>query len=495
MVRTMTSLLSLPPELIALIFQFLDNAEILATRVASKYLESSSLSYFGKHFFRKKGFLITTPSINVLKAIAAHEQIRKYVQHVWFNPDCYTYITPECSPEYGDDISRGDIRSEEVERRWRTYQAVQVDHRSLLYTAALEQELTKALRMLPNLEIIGMRRSEEHSPWGWRMLEEAIGEDPRKLGPIPSGPTKSLSGPTHLFLAITNALAKTNVKLNRFYTDAIEIDNIRRELLPQEKLGAAFQSLLYLEVNASRAWVEQKPSADYSTLSDEAEIGEGMLQLMQAMPNLLELGLQAFPDLKPRYVGNVRNGRHPESWQSSYPYLVFQKLVRNVELSHLTRLKLEKITTTQAMLQSFLTPCQSCLSSLKIRDIRLLWTKEEKRPWRPIFKFLRDRCTELIYILFYHLKYNDGGVAFVDRQLASAVYTGPAAGAIPAAPDAARGGAVFAEYSDIALEVVGQEEAKAKLDEIVDKHWYRSRLYSYPMDEEMWHTDTSDEEW
>jgi hypothetical protein len=30
---------------------------------------------------------------------------------------------------------------------------------------------------------------------------------------------------------------------------------------------------------------------------------------------------------------------------------------------------------------------------------------------------------------------------------------------------------------------------------LVNGHWYGRNLFSYEMDESLWHTDTSDEEW
>ena len=86
-----TTLLDLPPELIASTFSYLDDGGFFAARASVRHLERASFSTFGKRFFRKKGYMITTDSLDVLQNVSSHKELRSYVQHVWFNPDCYTF--------------------------------------------------------------------------------------------------------------------------------------------------------------------------------------------------------------------------------------------------------------------------------------------------------------------------------------------------------------------------------------------------------------------
>lgn len=157
-----------------------------------------------------------------------------------FNPDCYTFITPTCAPE--DDIDcddaendsedekieitqRVDLLSQEDRRKWEAYEEVMLDHESLLDNDAslLQSKLQSCLGQFPNLKILGMRRSEDHSPWGWRRLTDMIGEDPRVLGPIPTDTPNGLSSPTKLFNNIVSVVAATGIRLQRLYTDAVEV--------------------------------------------------------------------------------------------------------------------------------------------------------------------------------------------------------------------------------------------------------------------------------
>ena len=493
----MKTILELPAEIIASIFSHLENIEdVLTARLSNKYLERSSFPSFGKRYFRKKGYILTSPSLNVLKSIAYHEDLRKYVRHVWFNPDLYTFNTPRCVPEGDIDSDRElvEFQSAEQEGKFEAFDACIKDWHSLIYSSRLEYELTSAFAKLPNLEAVGMRRSEDHRPWGWQRLKDAVGEDPRILGPMPTRLAYTLSPPTYLFQAIINSLAATHVDVKRLYTDAIEIDNILPERLAQEKLDAACRSILYLEINVSKAPLVKSKTAHerYRVLGEKSDYGEGLLKLLKATPNLLELGLQIFRELQPP--------RHflqydPGGWRHFYTYIAFQNLANKVQLNHLTRLKLEKIDASPDTFKAFLRPSHSSLTSLKIRDTRLITYPEGDRPWQHVFIFLLDDCTNLSYLLLYHLMYEHGGISFVEdpstRAPGEEVF-----GSFNASPsiEGVRG-EHFTDYENISLEAQSREEVIMKLGKVVEQHWYQKPMYSYAMDESLWHTDTSDEEW
>ena len=360
----MTGLLDLPSELIASIFHFLDDTEIFSTRLTNKYIENASLSYFGRRFFRKKGYLITTPSINVLQSIAAHLELRKYVQHVWFNPDFYTFTTPNCGrqlvKEEANETGLVSMNfyhfSEEERRQYQAYLDSVSDHSQLLLNGGLDEKLITAFKNLPNLVVIGMRRSEDHSPWGWSRLRDAIGEDPRVLGSTNAynRPISRLSAPTKLFMAIVNSVAAANVELKRLYTDAVEIDHILPDQLSQDLLNTAFRSLLYLEINTLHAQfkLEDEQKIDFTPCKNQSEYGEGLLRLVKAVPHLRELGLQIFPSLKQNHRAFPLTSRDLQIFRMGYSYLTFKKIVQNSQLSNLTRLKLEKNHIYTRALQS-----------------------------------------------------------------------------------------------------------------------------------------------
>jgi len=496
----MPTILDLPSELIANAVSFLpSDSDIFATRLSNKYLERSSLSHFGKQYFRKKGYMLTTPSLDVLQFISTHDDLRKYVQHIWFNPDCFTFVRPDCAPDPQETPdpenpeSLLDLLSPSDRKKYEAYRECMKDHTSLISDSAgrLQAKLAVILSNLPNLETVGMRRSEDHSPWGWSRLRDAVGEDPRVLGPIPSGPMRSVSSPTRLFMAVITAVAAAGVKLRRLYTDAIEIDSIPAQALTEEQLHAVCASIWYLEINATRAhllWKED-PQTSASTY------GEGLVRLLKATTQLKEIGLQIFPDRKQSHL-IAPSYRDPESWRGSYPYLCLQRIVDSVRLEHLTRVKLEKVTTSPGILLSFLSPCKVNMTSLKIRDVRLLSDEHESRPWQSIFTFLHRSCPNLEYLLFYHLMYETGGVSFVEDppMPLPPSETDPTTGAPNPPYGEPAGGELFSRYEHIALETKGVGEVSRRVGEVVERHWYHQPMFSYAMDDGLWHTDTSDEE-
>lgn len=497
---------SLPPEILTQVFTFLSDADVFSARRSTRCLERASLAHFGKRYFRKKGYLITRRSLQVLQNIAAHDELRKYPQHVWFNPDCYTFITPRCAPTDEDSGPRNAL----LEKQYSAYQECIEDHADLLWNRRLRPELAQAFRHLPNLQTIGMRRSEDYNPYGWTILQQAVGKDPRVLGPIPSTPHGALSGSTQLLIAILQSLADSHRKIQRLYTDAVEIDNINSTSLPHETLQSACNSILYIELNAVKARLVHHARPATSDAVVNCSPGSGLSRLLAAMPNLQELGLQIFRDRKQSHLVAPRP-RDPSSWKDTYPFLALQFITSDLltpspAFANLTRIKLEKVTATSSILRALLTPCAKNLTSIKMRDIRLLSssspssspssTIEEPRPWATIFSFLSTSCPNLSYILFYHLLHDLGGVSFTPSPpLANPDELEEFSFLIEHVPPSHGGEAVFSKYEHLNLEVRGREAVAEKLRDVIAGHWYEKPLFSYAMDEELWHTDTSDEEW
>lgn len=470
-----TSMIDLPSELISTIATYLPDPSILAFRQAHSHLERATLSYFGIHLFRKKGYMLTSPSLSTLQHIADHPELRKYVQHVWFNPDLYTWVHPECapdpqeSPDPENPNSVLELLSPSDRRKFEAYEECMQDYANLLRDAGAElaSKFINAFAKLPNLEVLGMRRSEDHAPWGWSKLRDAVGEDPRVLGPMPWGPVFWLPEATRLFIALIKAVAATeHLKVRRLYTDVVALDSVRLDLLPQEMLDQACASIWYLETNVTRAWGN---GAHYRKLLGDTEYGDGLVSLLKATPNLKELGLQIFPDRRQKAPGH-----QPVSFRDSYAYLCFAKAVQNVQFSHVTRIKLERITASPALLLAFLSPSAHCLASLKVRRARLVGDESiaGRRPWQTVFEFLRDSCPQLEHILLHHSFQEHGVISFVEGLPA------------PGEP---------VNSERFTLRAHGREAVHAKLAHVVERHWYHEHTPRYETIEE-WHTDTSDEE-
>lgn len=519
----MTTILNLPSELIADIVSYLDTDDVFSTRRSNRGLERASFAHFGKRFFRKKGYMITKESIEVLKAIAAHTELRKYVQHIWLNPDLFLFATPSYVRDrlpYDDDESPCFQDHETVEEltdedrlHYAAWASCMASHKELLHTGKLAMELSTAFSTLPNLKALGMRRSEDHSPWGWQRLQEATGYDPRVLGDIPSGAASDFAGPTYLYIALVKALAASGAQIQRFYTDAVEIDSIPADTLPTEILSEACKSVLYIELNATRAWINKDT---YRILDHEGQperipldvkispdrYGTGLSRLMSAMPHLREIGLMIFPDRKQFHLVPPKPGV-PGSWSSSYPYITLERLSSSVNFRHLRRVKLEKFTASASILLSVLKRSAASLTSLKIRDVRLITANDElfaepqnsrdpvdNKPWQHVFAFLATSCPSLNYLLLNHLSHDTGGIRFV----ADLPPQPPRDPNVPVLSTIINAGD-FVDYENMSVDVRGLDLVQARVKQLVEGHWHNRNIFSYAMDETIWHTDTSDEEW
>lgn len=53
----------------------------------------------------------------------------------------------------------------------------------------------------------------------------------------------------------------------------------------------------------------------------------------------------------------------------------------------------------------------------------------------------------------------------------------------------------FADYDNLTIEVFNHEDVQRRIRGLADAHWSGTRLVTYTMYEDIWHTDTSEEEW
>lgn len=520
----------LPNELICRIYGCLKQEDAFAFRFVCKKLERATFRPFSRRHFRKKGFMITSFSLGTLRRIADHKALAECVQHVWFNPDCFTFVEVTCGGRDSDTEGEEGYSNQRLlsSQQLKAYRHALSDHRMLIETEELRDQLHEIFAQLPNLRTIGMRRSEDYAPYGWSILRDLTGLDPRVLGIIPRDTLFALAAPTKLFVAIIDALPETGARVQRLYTDAIELDNVNPVHLSQDILDSACQHLLYLEVNVyesrmpatydrseTRSWANQS----FIPLQSTSE-SRGLVRLAAAVPQLRELGLQIFPDRHQSHLIPPRQFE-PSSWQDGYPYHAFRNLAEGAHLRNLSRVKLEKFTTTADLIWAFLEPSAHGLISLKLRDIRLLTSETQPRPWQVFFTALSTDCKQLAYILFYHLMYDLGSISFVAEEdetqplLSATVHHSQGPVGSPSLPENVdsdesdedeqldqdlplfHGGhrTHFAQYDHLTVEARGLDVVQLRIVELGERHWYRRALRSYAMDEDLWHTDTSDEDW
>ena len=302
---------------------------------------------------------------------------------------------------------------------------------------------------------------------------------------------RSLSDPTKLFLAVIVAAAAANVQLRRFYIDAIELDNIQPASLAQETLDKACGSIWYLEINITKAWLYKHQKTEFAP--ERGDYGSGLVKLLKATTQLKDMALQIFPDRQP-----TNEQRDVEFWRKSYPYICLQRAVESVHLPHLTRVKLEKVVTSPATVLAILSPCAGCLTSLKLRDVRLLSDEEHSQPWRSVFAFLLASCPRLDYLLFSRFLWDYGVVTFLGPSDVQSVRSrAPDTRSLSEIVSASSSGeAFFLDDELLELNISSREAVARTLEELVERHCYHTWLSEIGSIDEMgWHTDTTDEDW
>jgi hypothetical protein len=498
-------LLDLPPELIASVTDHLFERDLFATRLAARALERASFSKFGTRFFRKKGYLLYSPSLGILRSISQHEELRKYVRHVWFNPDFFNAKTPFDDKEVHQELPH------EAE-----FQACINDHVTLVSerAARLQEILTAVFANLPNLEVLGMRRSQDHSPWGWgRLRLHFDGIDPRNIEPryYPRD-TNPLSVTTRLLLAQVNAASAAKISLRRFYTDIVQLDNLPSSHLSHVFWDQVFGSLQSLELNLTPAHLDEEDDEPEPVPVADAveEYGRNAAKLVQAAApsSLQELSLHTS---RPAY-----------DWRALYPYFCMRRIVQAAEFQCLERLKLEQARLSIDSFLTFLARSKDRLRSLKLRNVRLVYSEDEidpgrdRRIWDPIFSFLATSCPALSTLLVQRPRYyNEGGYLLFKPPAATSL--GPVVAELkhPSSsehansdvPDLGTLLSVSQSYDTLSeedqrelgmvLKLQGRRAVEQYLEGVMGKLVY---VHSYrpPWEGEEapegWYTDTSDEE-
>lgn len=292
----------LPTELCAHIIAFLPCEELPIIRRTSRHIERSCFDQFAYLFFRKRGFCITTDSLRALQCISQHAGLRKHVQHIWFNPDCFTFVDNRFWPSDSDDEEASFVQSEDQMRKAMLFDKYVNDHRHLLHTSRLQTILTGIFSSLPMLKTVGMRRGDTHKPYLWRTMYDEIGLDPRVLGSEARLYAESFCDGTYLFVAIVKGLATSQRQIRRLYTDAIQIDHFDERLVPSAAdCKQAFSSIQYLEINATGPPHEQDLGGFVPTAT-KTETTRNLEMILGSIPELYEIGMTIFKDPKLRHM-------------------------------------------------------------------------------------------------------------------------------------------------------------------------------------------------
>jgi hypothetical protein len=420
------------------------------------------------------------------------------------------------------------------ESQTKAYEVAVIGHTSLLNSDMLASSLAGDLANLPRLRTLGMRKGVAFRPFGRPTLQRDTGHDPRRLGDMrfsADSEFPSLSSTTRFLIYLTSALSQFSNHVERLYIDCSELDEIAPAVMTPAILRGAYSKIRVLELNVfgpravrhkhSASGLSDKKNSWAQQLEDIADIpevrrlteetfaepeceklGSKVVEMLKAMPQLESLAfcispLRYSPSAKCMFA--VDEVGDPLPW--GYNWAAFARIARGVSLGNLTSLKLESIHTTAVLLNTFLQSAAPRLQNLKLRRIMLLsrdltngHRTQPLLPWRLVFSTLAIDYPRLSSIFFEALAvwkdqnvfFDNNAEAFDDTEWDADEHDREVLQKL---------GACIPAHTSYAVEALGDEAVQRKLRNITKRHWYKvkSETTIIPR-EDLWYSDTSDEE-
>ncbi|KAL1837765.1 hypothetical protein VTJ49DRAFT_3429 [Mycothermus thermophilus] len=200
--QSTSPLVHLPLEILLRITHHISTVDLGNVRLTCRALERATFSFFSHEFFRKKQFMITTFSLQVLLDISKHPTLSPCLKHVILSTD-----RPKATEPWGRVIT--EEQSVQLE-------LALADHMQLLTTGRLRDMLTDVFTNLKHLETVDIRnfnspsRHRDRTQWrsyGARTLEAASHVRVYASPWITNDPY-----PSEVFTATTAALAAAQAR-------------------------------------------------------------------------------------------------------------------------------------------------------------------------------------------------------------------------------------------------------------------------------------------
>lgn len=312
------------------------------------------------------------------------------------------------------------------------------DHSNLLFNSTLIQDLSLALQRFHKLRVLGMRRGLQHRPLGVAMLENAVGLDPCVVGAWLNQREidRFLYDPNCLFAHLLLAMSEQTPRLERLYTDGVQVDRLAMAKLLSAPARSILCRLRVLELNTFEPRMVTTDRNKYGEIYDAHSIpglpescapfersvvvipianelcglSEGTISVLKAAPQIEDLTLTMWPNKrfslqKGRPVAYDENGNRIIL---DYHWAAFGQVVQAVSLTNLTRLSLGSIKTTAGLLDIFLSSSAPTLRDLRLAYVELFQVLRDDYsgaepllvPWRLVFSTLARDFQSLSYVHF-----------------------------------------------------------------------------------------------
>jgi hypothetical protein len=207
----------------------------------------------------------------------------------------------------------------------------------LMFDVNLTEHLSLALKRFPRVRVEGKRRGPRYRPCGVASLQNAIGLDPCVVGkyPIRREVAKFVSTPTCFFAHLMLAMSEHRNQVKWLYTDGTQIDQIDMEKLLSVPSRSTLGHLRALDLNIVEPRETTSDRDLYGTMHNPRSppksctlfehsvavmpvvnelggLGEGIVQVLGAAPQIEELTLTMWPDKRFRTAragDSLRRGR------------------------------------------------------------------------------------------------------------------------------------------------------------------------------------------
>lgn len=306
----MARIRDLPPEVVQLIAGHLDQESLLAFRRTCHGFEENSFPLFASTFFDTVGFIFVCESLEVLVNLAKHEQLRKYIRHVWFAPEFFLRTTINIEQSIIVDGGKSCSMNSQTEQQIRLIEKWEAKRDECIKSTALHKTLADAFSQMPNVATFGLRYFADPSHrdyqaissaanirqhcWGRRMIQSQTGIDPLvALGREKSGVHMPGNMSTTLFSTLLSILGQSSLKIPKLYTSGPSSHKDVAQILPD-----------HLEVRNEVFYKSNNPLSGLQDLClsmgtfrwlqhglAEREYGRGLKLLLGTAPNLTCLRL------------------------------------------------------------------------------------------------------------------------------------------------------------------------------------------------------------
>ncbi|KAK3403419.1 hypothetical protein B0T20DRAFT_486420 [Sordaria brevicollis] len=386
----------IPQEVLTRITYFIRTPDLCNARLTCRALEKALFHSFAYEFFRKKQFMVYSPSLQCLVDISKHESLSPYLKHVIIGLDQVIRPNPYHPPP-------GD-------QRWLNWQLAYADQQALLCSGRARDMLAEAFKNLPDLETVDLRDFHSTTRWrddgagwtsyGYNTLVESTGVRHSTGGPTTND---DADYPTRLFTVITHALAAAKAR-----PQGIEV--VIREnwgILDHGFFVPTYLQPDYLPVLAGlkklHLVLELQPSRHQTGTTSGSYL---LRRFLAYTPNLTWLRI----NLK-RYGTDNVNGEallkwlasssRPGSWSSPDSVNGDPSLVPPpVELDHLEQLDLGQLHVSTSTLYRLFRKFSPTLKAISLHRIRLRHhfdqssfddndDDEERNPWVRLLRKLK----------------------------------------------------------------------------------------------------------